>query len=42
MSLCKASDPLVGAIFWPQRYNVNNLGRGLLDESADKILKAWV
>ena len=31
MSLCKTSDLLGGAIFWPQGYNVNNLGKGPLD-----------
>ena len=28
MSLCKTSDPWGQAIFEPQSYNLNNLGRG--------------
>ena len=41
MSLCKTGDPLGGAIFWPQGYNVNNLGRGPLNEATYQISKTW-
>ena len=33
MGLCKTSDALRGAIFDPMGYNLNNFGRGLLDEA---------
>ena len=27
--------------FWPKGYNLNNLGRGLLDEATYQISKTW-
>ena len=27
--------------FWPQGYNLNNLGRGPLDEASYQIAKTW-
>ena len=27
--------------FWPKSYNLNNLGRGLLDEATYKLSKTW-
>ena len=28
-------------MFWPKGYNLNNLGRGPLDEATDQISKTW-
>ena len=41
MGLSKTSDPLGGAIFLPQCFNINNLGRGPLDKGIYQILKPW-
>ena len=27
--------------FWPKSYNLNNLGKGLLDEATYQISKTW-
>ena len=39
ISLCKTHQPGAGP-FWPQGYNLNNLGRGLLCEAMYQISKA--
>ena len=39
--LCKTNDPTCGAIFDPQGYNLNNFGRGSLDEATYQISKTW-
>ena len=37
LSLCKTRDPQSGTIFWCHGYNLNNLGRGPLDEPTYQI-----
>ena len=40
IKLSKTSGPWDGAI-WPKGYNLNNLGRSLLDEATYQISKTW-
>ena len=41
VSLCKTLWPLGWGQFWPQGYNLNNLGRGTLDEATYQISRTW-
>ena len=39
--LCETSDPQGRGHFLPHGYNLNNLGRGPLDDATYPISKAW-
>ena len=41
MGLCKTSDPTMRGYFWPQGNNLNNFGRGPLDEATYQISKSF-